>query len=70
MNDTKTLPDVVPSATPSEAEIAAWQSLPRDEQVRRLRFELSRPECGIVGTATFEELRARGQALAAQLRNG
>lgn len=70
MSDTKIFPDVMPSATPSDADIVAWQSLPRDEQVRRMRLELSHPDCGAVGTATFDEIRARGQALAAQLRNG
>ena len=44
MSDSKTLSDVMPSATPSEADIAAWKDLPRDEQVRRMRLALTDPE--------------------------
>lgn len=32
---------VTPSATPSEAEIAAWRGLPRDEQLKRMRSALA-----------------------------
>jgi hypothetical protein len=70
MSDTTTLPDVMPSATPSEAEIAAWQTLPRDEQLRRLRLILSHPDCDRVSETTMDDIRAKGQALAARLRDG
>jgi hypothetical protein len=62
--------DVMPSATPSEAEIAAWQALPRDQQLRRLRLALSHPDCDRVSTATTDDIRVEGQALAARLRDG
>lgn len=70
MIDTKTMPDVMPSATPTDAEIAAWQSLPRDEQLRRLRLELNHPDCLIVSTASMADIRAEGHALAMKRRNG
>jgi hypothetical protein len=70
MTDTKTFPDVRPSATSTEAEIAAWQSLPRDEQLRRLRLELNHPDCSVVSSATMADIRAAGHALAMKRRNG
>lgn len=68
MTDTITFPDVMPSATPTEAEIAAWKSLPRDEQLRRLRLELDHPDCSVVSTATMDDITAKGRALAEKLR--
>lgn len=70
MSDTETIPDVMPSATPSEAEIAAWQALPRDEQLRRMRLALAHPDTSAVSTASMDDIRARGRELAARLRNG
>lgn len=70
MDDIKTMPDVMPSATPIEAEIAAWNMLPRDEQVRRMKLALSHADCSIVGTSNMDDIRARGQGLAAKQRNG
>lgn len=70
MSDTETLSDVKPSATPTEAEIAAWQALPRDEQLRRLRAELAHPDTSIPGSLSMDDIRARGRELAAKLRNG
>jgi hypothetical protein len=69
MSDIVTTNGVMPSATPSEAEIAAWRALPRDEQLRRLRLELDHPDCKRVSTASMADIRAEGQALAARLRN-
>ena len=37
MTDTTTLSDVQPKAVMSEAEIAAWEALPADVQLARLR---------------------------------
>ena len=70
MNNLTTMPDIMPSATPNEAEIAAWKALPRDEQVLRMTAALSDPDCSILGTANMSDIRARGQALAAKQRNG
>jgi hypothetical protein len=66
---TQTLTKVTPSAMPSDADIAAWQDLPRDEQERLMQEALAHPDCGQVGTASMAELRARGSALAEKLRN-
>ena len=66
------LSNVMPSATPSEAEIEAWNELPRDEQVRRLRQELARSDACVAGSHTMQdvwvEIRARRQA--ADLKHG
>ena len=70
MSETLTFPDVVPSATPTEAEIAAWQSLPRDEQVRRMQLALAHADCSIVSNATMAGIRAEGHALAMKRHNG
>ena len=68
MNQTMT--KVVPSAMPSDPDIAEWQDLPRDEQVRLMREALAHPDCSHSGNASMAELRARGAALAEKLRNG
>jgi hypothetical protein len=62
--------DVMPSATPSEREIAEWQALPRDEQLRRMRLELSHPDTDIIATSTMDEIRAEGRLRAAKVRHG
>ena len=49
---------IMPSATPTEDEIAAWQELPRDEQVRRMRRILTSPEASTSCTATMAEIWA------------
>lgn len=49
---------VMPSATPSEAEIAAWKELPRDQQARRLRQILTSPEASTPSAATMSEIWA------------
>ena len=36
---------ILPSATPTDTELAAWTALPRDEQVRRYQEALAHPEC-------------------------
>ena len=61
---------VMPSATPTEAEIAAWNELTRDEQLERMRAELHHPDCDIVSAATMDDIRERGRALAKKLRRG
>ncbi len=48
----------MPSATPSEAEIAAWRELPRDEQLRRLRQMLTSPEASTPDGTTMAEIWA------------
>jgi hypothetical protein len=59
---------VVPSATPTEAEIAEWQALPRDEQLRRMRATLSHPDIDKVSTLTMDQIREVGRLRAAARR--
>jgi hypothetical protein len=58
---------LMPSATPTEPEpdIAEWQALPRDEQLRRLRQALAQADVDTVNTATLESIRERGRTKAA-----
>jgi hypothetical protein len=65
----ESLSRVVPSASPSRDEIAAWQALPRDEPLRRLRAKLTHPDCASVSDATMSDILSRAQA-AAKLRQG
>jgi hypothetical protein len=65
----ETLSRVAPSAAPSDDEIAAWQTLPRDEQLRRLQARLTHPDCATVSDATMSDILSRAQA-AAKLRHG
>ena len=58
MSETDTILQVTPTATPTEAEIAAWQALPRDEQLRRLRAELTHPDAQVAGTLTMTDIQA------------
>ena len=52
----------MPSSTPTEAEIAAWRELPRDEQVRRLRLALTSVEASTACDATMAEIWAEVEA--------
>jgi hypothetical protein len=49
---------VMPSATPTEEEIAAWQELPRDEQLRRMRQMLTSREASTPCNTTMAEIWA------------
>jgi hypothetical protein len=66
MTDTTTRP--LPSALPpTEAELAAWQALSRDEQIARYREALQAPEAGRVSKATMADvLTAARQRVAAR----
>ena len=69
-DDTATVTEVMPSATPSEDDIRVWQSLPRDEQLRRLRASLSHPDCTFVSDSSMEEILAEARARADARRRG
>jgi hypothetical protein len=56
---------LMPSATPTEAEIAAWRELPRDEQVKRMRLALTSAEASSACDATMAEIWAEVEAEAA-----
>jgi hypothetical protein len=53
---TDTLDRVVPSATPTEEDLRAWEALPREEQLRRLRAALSDADCATVSAATVKDV--------------
>ena len=40
----------------SEEHARAWEALPRDEQLRRLRAALSHPDCGTIGATTMSDI--------------
>lgn len=62
MSDTiTTTTPVMPSATPSEDEIAAWEALPRDEQMRRMRALLSSEEASTATDSTMAEILAEAR---------
>jgi predicted transcriptional regulator len=48
----------MPSATPSEAEIAEWAALPRDEQERRYQEMFRHPDCNTFTTDTPDDILA------------
>jgi hypothetical protein len=58
MADTSTLDTVMPSATPNEEEIAAWEQLPRDEQLQRMRAMLTSPGASTPCETTMPEIWA------------
>ena len=58
------LPSAVP---PTEAELAAWRALSRDEQLTRTREALQAPNAGRVSKATMADvLTAARQRVAAR----
>ena len=67
-DSTNALTDVIPSATPTEAEIAAWQALPRDEQVRRYRALFADPACQRITSDSMSDILAAAQQRAAERR--
>lgn len=70
MSDTDTkLPKPLP-AMPTEAEIAAWSALTREEQLAALRAELDHPDCDRQSVATLEDIRREGQTAAVRQRQG
>jgi len=57
----------MPSATPSDAEIAEWHDLSREEQLRRYREALAHPDCGVVTDSTMSDILDTAQELRPQL---
>jgi len=58
--------DSMAFAMPTSNEIAAWNALPRDEQLARLRQECSHPDCDIVIGESMAEILALAQERAAR----
>jgi hypothetical protein len=61
---------VLPSAIADEAEVAAWNALPRDEQVRRYRELLASPACRTIIDDSMSDILAVAQERVAARRNG
>lgn len=66
---TDKLAKVMPSATPTDAELAAWATLPRDEQVRRYQEALAHPDCSTPTDDTMSDILAAARQRVAS-RNG
>jgi hypothetical protein len=69
MSQTTDKPTVMPSATPTEAELAAWAALPRDEQIRRYQEALAHPDCSTATNDTMSDVLATARLRVAG-RNG
>jgi hypothetical protein len=61
---------VLPSATPTEADLAAWAALPRDEQVRRYRELFEHADCNTFTADSPEDILAAAQQRVAARRHG
>lgn len=61
---------IMPSATPTEAELAAWAALPRDEQVRRYQEALAHPDCSAPTDDTMIDILATARRRVAAHMNG
>jgi len=61
---------VLPSATPTEADLAAWAALPRDEQVRRYRELFERADCNTFTADSPEDILAAARQRVAARRHG
>jgi hypothetical protein len=67
---TDKLTRVMPSATPTEAELAAWDALPRDEQIRRYQEMLRHPDCNNFTMDSADDILAAARQRVAARRNG
>jgi hypothetical protein len=53
---------------PTEAELAAWNALTRDEQIARYRRYLTDPDCHRVSSATMADVLAEARERVAARR--
>ena len=60
---TRAAPSPLP---PTEAELAGWNALTRDEQVARYREYLSHPDCDRVSGVSMADILAEARARGAQ----
>ncbi len=65
MTTTRLMPSALP---PSEAELAAWNALTRDEQISSYREALSHPDCDLVSSATMADILTEARARVAARR--
>ncbi|MGD9656973.1 MAG: hypothetical protein AB7U61_04920 [Methylocystis sp.] len=59
---------VMPSATPTEAELEDWRRLPRDEQLRRLREVLANGDAAAASDTPMDEILSEARHRADQRR--
>jgi hypothetical protein len=69
MTKSAILSDISPSATPSEAELAAWASLSREAQISRYRELLAHPDCDAVTNDDMSDILAAARARVAARSN-
>jgi hypothetical protein len=60
----------LPSATPTEAELAAWDALSRDEQIRLTRAALTHPDCSAATNENMTAILATARQRAAARTDG
>jgi hypothetical protein len=68
--ETDKLTRVMPSATPTEAELAAWAALPQDEQLRRYQEALAHPDCSMATDDSMSDILAAARQRVAARANG
>jgi hypothetical protein len=55
---------------PTEAELAAWNALTRDEQIARYREYLAQPDCDRISDATMSDILAKARERVAARKRG
>jgi hypothetical protein len=66
-------PDVYAAPSPlppTEAELAAWHALTREEQVARHREALQHPDCQRISDASMTDVMAQARKRVAARRDG
>ena len=61
-----TLTEFMPSATPSDEDIAAWEKLSREEQLERFRQEMAHPDCDRITKDTMADILTLARQRAAR----
>jgi len=61
---------VMPSAAPTEAELAAWADLPRNEQVRRYQKMFKHLDCSTFTADAPDDILAAARQRVAARRHG
>lgn len=56
---------VMPSPVPTKAEAAAWNRLPREEQLRRTRQALDHPDANAISPDSMDDILAEAHRLSA-----
>jgi hypothetical protein len=63
------MPTVMPSVLPTKAEVAAWNRLPAEEQLRRYRESLNYPDNDRISDLTMDDILALARQDAAATRH-